>query len=299
MNKSTKILASVAAAFVLVASIVAVSIFKTPDSQGETNSTTLPTVSTTLPIQQPVETVSAFDWDAYLSSLDLSTEPESSTINPSDLSTTIPVTSPNVIISYVYPSDYVPQTLPTVTTTKPVVTTTQPPRVEMVDYKYTVNTDDDSVILTKYIGSDISPTIPETVNGKNVSTIGSACFKSSKITSVYIPKTVTSISTAAFNNCQNLKSVYFLGTNYVDIGESVFENCISLENVYMSANTTSIGANAFANCTALKKLKIPESVTVIGQNAFAGCSKNLTIVCKSGTIAETVAIGYDFKIEIE
>ena len=67
----------------------------------------------------------------------------------------------------------------------------------------------------------------------------------------------------------------------------------------MSANTTAIGANAFANCTSLNKIKIPESVTVIGQNAFAGCSKDLTIVCKSGTIAETVALGYEFKIELE
>ncbi len=179
MKKSTKIIASIAATFVLISVIVAISLFKTDDSQGTT--TTLPTITTTLPVQQPVETVSAFDWDAYLNSLDLTTEPESSTINPSDLSTTIPVTSPNVIISYVYPSDYVPQTLPSSTMPKPV-TTTQADRVEMVDYKYSVNTDDGSVILTKYIGSDLSPSIPETVNGKTVTTIGSACFKSSKIT---------------------------------------------------------------------------------------------------------------------
>ncbi|MBQ5883191.1 MAG: leucine-rich repeat domain-containing protein [Clostridia bacterium] len=296
MKKPTKIIASIAATFVLIASIATVSILKTDNTNQPT--TTLPIISTTLPTQ-PLETVSAFDWDAYLSSLDLSTEPESSTDNPA-LSTTIPSTSPNVIISYVYPDDYVPQTVPTKPQNKPdAETEPTTARVEMVDYKYSVDTENKSVTLLKYIGNDSTPTIPETVNGMNVTTIGNSCFKSSDITGVYIAKTVTTISTAAFNNCQNLKNVYFLGTNYVEIGESVFENCISLTNVFLSANTTSIGANAFANCTALKKIKIPEAVTVIGQNAFAGCSKDLTIVCKSGTLAETVALGYEFKIEIE
>jgi hypothetical protein len=299
MNKKTKIIASVAATFVLIAAIATVSLLKTDESEGVM--TTLPTVQTTTLPTQPIETVSAFDWDAYLNSLDLSTEPESSTIDPTAISTTMPAPTQNVIISYVYPSDYVPQTIPQITQANPIITTTttEPNRVEMVDYKYSVDSESDSIIITKYIGSDMTPTIPETINGKSVSTIGSACFKNSEITGVYIPKTVTKISTAAFNNCQKLKNVYFLGTNYIEIGESVFENCISLENVYLSANTTSIGANAFANFTALKKIKIPESVTVIGQNAFAGCSKDLTIVCKSGTIAETVALGYEFKIEIE
>ena len=295
MKKSTKIIASIAATFVIIASIATVSLFKTDDSQVVPTTTLI--VSTTLLPTQPLETVSAFDWEAYLNSQELSSETELSTEDPT--ATTIPVapTSPNIIISYVYPEDYVPQTLPTkTTTTEP---STQANRVEMVDYQYKVDKENEEVTLTKYIGSDMTPSIPETVAGYNVTTIGSACFKGTKITSVYIPKTVTKIATAAFNNCQSLKSVYFLGTNYVDIGESVFENCISLSSISMSANTTAIGANAFANCTSLKKIKIPESVTVIGQNAFAGCSKDLTIVCKSGTIAETVALGYEFKIELE
>ncbi len=294
MKKPTKIIASIAATFVLIASIATVSILKNPDdSQG--TSTTNSTVSTTLLPTQPLETVSAFDWDAYLSSLDLSTEPESSTEDPSATVPTNPATSPNIIISYVYVTDPV-QTEPS---SKQEESSEAPPRVEMVDYQYRVDKENKEVTLTKYIGSDMTPSIPETVAGFNVTTIGSACFKNSKITSVYIPKTVTNISTAAFNNCQSLKSVYFLGTNYVDIGESVFENCISLSNISLSANTTTIGANCFANCTSLKKLKIPESVTVIGDNAFAGCSKDLTIICKSGTEAETVARRYEFKVDLE
>ena len=295
MKKSTKIIAAIAVTFVLIASIATVSLFKTDDSQ-MMPTTTLSAISTTLLPTQPLETVSAFDWEAYLNSQELSSETELSTEDPT-ATTTPQMTSPNIIVSYVYVTDPVVPTLPT----KPVETepSTESNRVEMVDYQYKVDKENEEVTLTKYIGSDMSPSIPETVAGFNVTTIGSACFKNQKITSVYIPKTVTNINTAAFNNCQSLKSVYFLGTNYVDIGESVFENCISLSNISLSANTTAIGANAFANCTSLKKLKIPESVTVIGQQAFAGCSKDLTIVCKSGTVAESVALGYEFKVELE
>ena len=93
MKKSTKIIAVIAATFVLVASVVTVSFFKSDDANEiPVSSTTLP--PTTFP-SQPVETVSAFDWEAYLNSLDLSTEPESSTEDPSAISTTIPVTSPS------------------------------------------------------------------------------------------------------------------------------------------------------------------------------------------------------------
>lgn len=296
MNKSTKIIASIAVSFVVVASIVAVSLFKSDDSKELESS--LPVNSTTLPIQQPVETVSAFDWDAYLNSLDLSTVPESSTLNPSDVSTSVPLTNPNVIISVVYPSDYVPQTPPS--TTKQQVTTTQLDRIEISDFQYRINTENDTLILTKYVGSKTIVHIPEELNGKTVSVIGNDCFKKSKlqtkITAVYVPESVISVSNAAFNGCQSLEKVYFYGQNHVEIGDSAFENCTSLKTVALSSKTTSIGANAFAKCTSLKEIRIPETVTVFGNNPFAACSSDLTIICKTGSEAESIADMYKINV---
>ena len=277
MKKTTKIIASVAVAVVLVAAIVTISLFK--DSESGTPTTSFSVPSTTLLVQpQPTETESWFDWDAYINSLNLSTEPESSTINPSDPTALVPSTGPNVVISIVYPSDYVPQPVPNNTTTTTEPSTTKQNVVEMVDYKYSIT--GDSVTVTSYFGSDMTPRIPEKINGLPVSKIGYNCFKGSQITSVYIPSTVHTIDTAAFSSCLKLKNVYFMSdSSSVDIGDSAFQNCKALTSINLPQETLSIGENAFSGCSSLTKLSIPESVTSIGGNAFSGTNEAFTIYC--------------------
>jgi hypothetical protein len=295
MKKSTKIIAAVAIAVVLVAAIVTISLFK--DTEPSTPTTSFSVPSTTLILQQPTETESWFDWDAYINSLDLSTEPESSTINPSDPTATVPSTSPNVVISIVYPSDYVPQTIPnsTTTTTEP---TTKEPVVQMVDYKYTIN--GDSVTINSYFGSDMTPNIPATINGLPVTKIGYNCFKSSQITSVYIPSSINTIDNAAFSDCQKLKSVYFMSDgSSVDIGAAAFQNCKVLTNIKLPQQTLSIGKNAFSGCTSLMKLTIPESVTEIGASAFSGTNEEFTIYCKQDSEAHAAALKDEIKYVLQ
>ncbi|MBE6747673.1 MAG: leucine-rich repeat domain-containing protein [Ruminococcaceae bacterium] len=296
MKKTTKIIASVAVAVVLVAAIVTISLFK--DSESGTPTTSFSVPSTTLLVQpQLTETESWFDWDAYINSLNLSTESESSTINPSDPTALVPSTGPNVVISIVYPSDYVPQTLPnsTTTTTEP---TTKKPDVQMVDYKYTIK--GDSVTITSYFGSDMTPNIPAQINGLPVSKIGYNCFKGSQITSVYIPSTVHTIDTAAFSSCLKLKNVYFMSdSSSVDIGDSAFQNCKALTTIKLPQETLSIGENAFSGCSSLTKLSIPESVTAIGGNAFSGTNEAFTIYCKQNSEGHAAALRNDLKFELE
>lgn len=295
MKKSTKIIAAVAIAVVLVAAIVTISLFK--DTEPSTPATSFSVPSTTLLLQQPTETESWFDWDAYINSLDLSTEPESSTINPSDPTATVPSTGPNVVISIVYPSDYVPQVTPssTTTTTEP---TTKEPVVQMVDYKYTIS--GDSVTINSYFGSDMTPNIPATINGLPVTKIGYNCFKSSQITSVYIPSSINTIDNAAFSDCQKLKSVYFMSDgSSVDIGAAAFQNCKALTNIKLPQQTLSIGKNAFSGCTSLMKLTIPESVTEIGASAFSGTNEEFTIYCKQDSEAHAAALKDEIKYVLQ
>ncbi|MBQ6936384.1 MAG: leucine-rich repeat domain-containing protein [Clostridia bacterium] len=295
MKKTTKIIASVAIAVVLVAAIVTISLIK--DTEPSTPATSFSVPSTTLLLQQPTETESFFDWDAYINSLDLSTEPESSTINPSDPTATVPSTSPNVVISIVYPSDYVPQVTPnsTTTTTEP---TTKEPVVQMVDYKYTIN--GDTVTINSYFGSDMTPNIPPTINGLPVTKIGYNCFKSSQITSVYIPSSINTIDNAAFSDCQKLKNVYFMSDgSSVHIGAAAFQNCKSLSNIKLPQQTLSIGKNAFSGCTSLLKLTIPESVTEIGASAFSGTNEEFTIYCKQDSEAHAAALKDELKYVLQ
>lgn len=298
MKKTTKIIGAVAVAVVIIASIVTVGLFQGSDSN--VTNTTAPTHSTTL-YYQTTAPETFFDWDAYMNSLDLSETDVSTTVDPSD-TTGVSGTVPNTSIVYVYPSDYTqPQiTAPIITAPNNTTTTTEVPRVEMVEYKYMVNpADQTTVILEKYIGSDKTPRIPEEIAGRKVVEIGNSCFKGMKITSVYIPSTVSKINTAAFNGCQSLESVYFLGRNPVEIGDAVFENCTSLNKVSFSPATAAIGANAFSNCKALKTLTIPYTVTVIGANAFSGCADDFTIICEEGSEAYLTAIKYEIKYQLQ
>jgi hypothetical protein len=54
--------------------------------------------------------------------------------------------------------------------------------------------------------------IPATIEGKSVTSIGSSAFSScNKLTSITIPDSVTSIGSQAFQSCSNLTAVTFLG----------------------------------------------------------------------------------------
>ncbi len=63
------------------------------------------------------------------------------------------------------------------------------------------------------------------------------------------------------------------GRTVVGIGDSAFEDCTKLENIYIWADITSIGNNAFKGCSALEEVSIPASVKTIGGSAFEDCSK--------------------------
>ena len=63
------------------------------------------------------------------------------------------------------------------------------------------------IAITGYTGDEEAVTIPSTINGLPVTTIGVAAFENCRLTSVLIPNSVTSIGDYAFANCAALSSV--------------------------------------------------------------------------------------------
>ena len=106
-------------------------------------------------------------------------------------------------------------------------------------YSYVIE-DDGTVTLTRYSGTDTDIVIPQSIDGKMVTSIGNyAFYVCNDLTSITIPEGVTSI------------------------GEDAFWGCSGLTSISIPEGVTSIGDCAFYNCSGLTSINIPNSVTSI------------------------------------
>jgi hypothetical protein len=179
------------------------------------------------------------------------------------------------------------------------------PAVVQAQFNYT--TYNGTITITGYYGPGGAVTIPYTINGLPVTSIGDSAFVScTSLTSVTIPASVTSIGFGAFNSCTSLTSVT-IPASVTSIGDAAFAGCLSLAAItvdvlnpaYISVDgvlfnrsqtiliqcpggkpgsytipnsVTTIGYGAFADCRSLTNLTIPSTVTSIGDWAFQLCT---------------------------
>lgn len=117
-------------------------------------------------------------------------------------------------------------------------------------------------------------------------TIGSLAFYETRLTSIDIPKGVTSIKDYAFYNSQKLEKAD-LPDSLTSIGEYAFNRCFSLQSVKIPAKLTTVSRSAFQSCRSLANLELHDSITTIGAYAFGGCAfSELKIPASIRTIAE-------------
>jgi hypothetical protein len=136
---------------------------------------------------------------------------------------------------------------------------------------YICTTTNGTITITGYIGPGGDVTIPDTINGLPVTSIGDDAFAGcTSLTNVTIPNSVTSIGNLAFYYCTGLFSVT-IPNSVTHIGNSAFYICTGLTNVTIGNSVTSIGDGAFAYCTNLTSVTIPDSVTNLGGGAFIQC----------------------------
>ena len=67
---------------------------------------------------------------------------------------------------------------------------------------------DNTVVVTKYLGSETQVTIPDTIENYPVKEIGYAAYYRTDLTDVVIPSSVEKIGYWAFVGCQNIKGIY-------------------------------------------------------------------------------------------
>lgn len=90
------------------------------------------------------------------------------------------------------------------------------------------------------------------------------------VENLILPKSVKTINSSAFSNCQNLVSVSLpAGLQY--IGENAFGDCKSLNMIDLPENLVALKYEAFKNCASLASIILPEKLDTIGYNVFTGC----------------------------
>ncbi len=136
------------------------------------------------------------------------------------------------------------------------------------DFNFDVT--DGEVIVTRYIGSASSVTVPSELGGYPVVGIGYNSFKDTEVTSVVIPNGVTWIGDDVFYNCINLTSVT-IPDSVTFVGDYAFFHCSSLQSITIPENVTRIDNGTFRGCSALASVVIPRNVTYIGNLAFSDC----------------------------
>ena len=178
-------------------------------------------------------------------------------------------------------------------------------------YKYAYEVNGGNATITEFLGPDDSANpnfydikIPSELGGHPVTGLGEYSFAAnpydghqgnplcSKIRSVTIPQSVTSIGKRAFDGCSALTTLS-LGEKIKTIGNYAFENCTSLTGVTIPQSVTSIGYYAFEGCTNLNPLTIKGPITSMGNYAFAGSTylTSLTLYDDIQTIGNFAFLG--------
>lgn len=153
---------------------------------------------------------------------------------------------------------------------------------------YILNNADHTATVASYDDSapggviDIPDTVTSSGQHYTVTAIGDSAFNPShtitKVSSVFIPATVTSIGRLAFRCCKSLATVTFAeGSHLKSIGVSAFSGTDSAHPIFKEIqipdSVETIGTNAFHNCQDLESITLPASLETIESSAFSSCRK--------------------------
>lgn len=164
--------------------------------------------------------------------------------------------------------------------------------LEASGFTFTV-TEEGCATVTSYKGESPAASIPETVSGIKVTSVGDQAFyENQHLATVNIPDSVVSVGDDAFGKCANLAQITG-AKNLYDIGSYAFSETALLEKstdefliigsgILLDYNGTAndvtvpdgvrVIASAFSRNGKIESVALPEGVVSICDNAFSQCT---------------------------
>lgn len=117
--------------------------------------------------------------------------------------------------------------------------------------------------------------------GNNLTYLNTSYFSGcTSLKEVVLPDSIVELGNTAFKNCVSLENIDLSGIR--EIGNNTFEGCTSLASVDLSSVNT-IGNYAFKGCTALTEVYIPDSVVDMGTSVFLDCDNLQSLTVPTAT----------------
>ena len=137
------------------------------------------------------------------------------------------------------------------------------------DFEYYDTEDGDGVVITGRTGKggDVTiegdVTIPETIGGKKVTSIGDGAFSDTPWIETKKEEAKEQNSLVIINNIlidgRAAKGDIEIPANVIRIGDNAFYSCNGLTSITGMSGVESIGVSAFEDCSRLKSIDIPDS----------------------------------------
>lgn len=100
--------------------------------------------------------------------------------------------------------------------------------------------------ITGYIGTDISPVLPERIGDIPVVATSANAFRGCAFVEIQLPDTLTSLGNLTFANCGVLEKIVL--PDRLDVLPSLFMGCTNLKHVVLPKNLRYIGNATFSSC---------------------------------------------------
>ena len=179
---------------------------------------------------------------------------------------------------------------------------------DVSDFSYTTLSNG-TVRIDKYKGNDSEVTIPDYIDGYDVTAIDFMAFaRCVDVEKIIIGKNMKSIGNGAFSNCSSLKKIvvsdeniaysvendvlfnkdkteiicypsqkgskaYIMPNSVELLKMRSFSKCSFLEEIELSENLKTISMSSFVECERLQSIIMSSSVASIEQDAFDSCSE--------------------------